>query len=89
MPNPRYPILTSEQKRRKQAIRNWKREQTKLENEYYTHALECSELQKNHSLYSEFNNIVLYSLNSVFEDDTTEDILNMYYTSKRMVDFLE
>jgi hypothetical protein len=85
MPNPNYPILTREQKRRKQSIRNWKREQAKLEDEYYNFALKCSELQKTDS----FNNIVRYSLKSIFEDDTTDDMLNMYYTSKSIVDFLE
>ena len=85
MPNPNYPVLTREQKRRKQAIRNWKREQAKLENEWYTFAVECSELQKKSSL----NSIVRYSLKSIFADDTTDDMLNMYYTSKSVADFLE
>ncbi len=85
MPNPNYPTLTAEQKRRKQAIRNWKREQAKLEGEYYTSALECSKLQKKHS----FKSIVRYSLKSIFADDTTDDMLNMYYTSKSLADFLE
>ena len=84
MVNPNYPVLTREQKRRKQAIRNYKREQAKLEDEYYNFALECSELQKTQS----FNNIVRYSLKTIFEDDTTDDMLNMYYTSKSIVDFL-
>ena len=85
MTNPYYLPLTQEQKRRKQAIRNYKREQAKLEGEYYTDALKCSELQKTLS----FNNIVRYSLKTIFEDDTTDDMLNMYYTSKSIVDFLE
>ena len=95
MPNQNYPTLTAEQKRRKQAIRNWKREQAKLEGEYYTSALECSKLQKKHSLCSgfalqkQFNSIVRYSLKSIFADDTTDDMLNMYYTSKSLADFLE
>jgi hypothetical protein len=95
MTNPNYPVLTQEQKRRKQEIRNWKREQAKLEGEYYTYALECSQLQKTYSIRSDFakqkqfNNIVRYSLKSVFADDTTDDMLNMYYTSKSMIDFLE
>ena len=85
MTNQIYPVLTAEQKRRKQAIRNWKREQAKLEGEYYTYALECSQLQKT----NEFNSILRYSLKSVFADDTTDDMLSMYYTSKSMIDFLE
>jgi hypothetical protein len=85
MPNPNYPVLTREQKRRKQEIRNYKREQAKLEGEYYTYALECSQLQKNH----DFNSILRYSLKSIFADDTTDDMLSMYYTSKSMIDFLE
>ena len=85
MPNPNYPTLTAEQKRRKQAIRNWKREQAKLKGEYYISALECSKLQKK----IEFNSIVRYSLKSIFADDTTDDMLNMYYTSKSLADFLE
>jgi hypothetical protein len=95
MTNPNYPVLTREQKRRKQEIRNYKREQAKLEGEYYTYALECSQLQKTHSLRSDFakqkqfNSILRYSLKSVFADDTTDDMLSMYYTSKSLADFLE
>lgn len=40
MPNPNYPVLTREQKRRKQAIRNWKRAQRQLI-DYCCKAQEC------------------------------------------------
>ncbi len=46
MPNINYPILTQEQKRRKQAIRNWKRAQKYLV-EYCWKAEECYQVLRN------------------------------------------
>ena len=46
MTNPNYPILTREQKRRKQAIRNWKRAQKQLI-EYTCKAQECYQVLRN------------------------------------------
>ena len=46
MANPNYPILTQEQKRRKQAIRNWKRAQKQLV-EYCCKAQECHQILRN------------------------------------------
>ena len=43
MANPNYPVLTREQKRRKQAIRNWKRSQKQLV-EYCCKAQECHKI---------------------------------------------
>ena len=45
MANPNYPILTHEQKRRKQAIRNWKRSQKQLV-EYCYWAQVCNNILK-------------------------------------------
>lgn len=45
MPNPNYPVLTREQKRRKQAIRNWKRAHKQLI-EYCYKAQECFKISK-------------------------------------------
>ena len=43
MPNTNYPQLTQEQKRRKQAIRNWKNAQKQLV-ESYDFAKECARI---------------------------------------------
>ena len=46
MTNPNYPILTREQKKRKQAIRNWKRAQKQLV-EYCWAAEQCYQVLRN------------------------------------------
>jgi hypothetical protein len=52
MSNPNYPVLTREQKRRKQAIRNWKRSQKQLV-EYCCKAQECFQVLRNPQLNTE------------------------------------
>ncbi len=52
MANPNYPILTQEQKRRKQAIRNWKRAQKQLV-EYCCKAQECYQVLRSPRLNPE------------------------------------
>jgi len=52
MSNPNYPVLTREQKRRKQAVRNWKRAQKQLL-EYCCKAQECFQVLRTPQLNAE------------------------------------
>jgi len=100
MPNANYLPLTAEQKRRKQAIRNYKREQAKLDGEYYNFAVECSEvyiqqkkLEQERDVDKEmevsYNNLA-YSLKDIFQEHDKQDELKYHseVLAESVVDFL-
>jgi hypothetical protein len=96
MTNPNYPVLTQDQKRRKQAIRNWKREQAKLDGEYYNFAVQCSDVynkQKRIDVDKEmevaYNNLE-YSLKDIFQEHDKQDELKYHseVLAESVVDFL-
>ena len=96
MPNPNYPVLTAEQKTRKQRIRNWKREQAKLDGEYYNFAVECSDVYKQQKridvdkeMEVAYNNLA-YSLKDIFQEHDKQDELKYHseVLAESVVDFL-
>ena len=88
MPNQNYPVLTPEQKTRKQAIRNWKREQAKLDGEYYNFAVECSDVYIQQKRIEEERNVdkemevaynnLAYSLKDIFQEHDKQDELKYH-----------
>ena len=100
MPNINYPVLTAEQKRRKQAIRNYKREQAKLEVEYYNFAVECSDVYKQQKRIEEERNVdkemevayknLEYSLKDIFQEHDKQDELKYHseVLAESVVEFL-
>ena len=96
MPNPNYPVLTAEQKTRKQRIRNWKREQAKLDGEYYNFAVECRDVYKEQKridvdkeMEVAYNNLA-YSLKDIFQEHDKQDELKYHseVLAESVVDFL-
>jgi hypothetical protein len=96
--NPRYPILTAEQKTRKQAIRNWKRAHQNLV-EYCKFATICQHVydhQKKEEkrkvdaeMRSAFYNIC-FSVNDILLEDAKQDSLKYHseVLAESVVDYL-
>jgi len=100
MTNPYYLPLTQDQKRRKQAIRNYKREQAKLDCEYYNFAVECSDVYNQQKRIEQerdvdkemevaYNNLV-YSLKDIFQEHDKQDELKYHseVLAESVVEFL-
>ena len=97
--NSRYPPLTAEQKRRKQAIRNWKKEQQELLDSY-EFALSCKnktiedKIQRinriiDKKMITTYNNLC-YSLKDIFREHDNQDTIkyNSEVLCESVVDYL-
>jgi hypothetical protein len=100
MPNINYAVLTPEQKTRKQRIRNYKREQAKLEGEYYTYACICKDVYDEQKRIEQerdvdkemevtYNNLT-YSLKDIFQEHDKQDELKYHskILAESVVEFL-
>ena len=84
-----YLPLTAEQKRRKQSIRNWKRQQQNLI-EYCKFAEICKSLYLKDKQKTT-DKIIEYSLKTIFEEHDKQDAIeyNLSVLSESVVNFLE
>ena len=99
MTNPYYPILTPEQKRRKQQIRNWKRQQQELldayefavtcKNRIAKDRILCANRKIDSIMKSACSNLE-YSLKDIFREHDKQDALKYHseVLCENVVDFL-